>query len=149
MTEIDKETWAVIIVILMVVFIPIGALMVMTSPEPYHVTTGTQLREAADTTGLKIIQDLNVTLRLPGATGGHSYMVEDKDGNTFTIFTQSFDSEESRDAAIKAHNAQAVGKGRPLGELIVIGDQLIYIHPTSGAVRKTIVPELLKKKGQV
>jgi len=149
MTEIDRETWAVILIILLVVLVPIGALMVMTSPEPYHVTNGNQLREAAETTGLKVIQDINVTLRLPGATGGHSYTVEDKDGNTFTIFTQSFDSAKSRDAAIKAHNAQSVGKGRPLGELIVIGDQLIYIHPTSGAIRKTIVPELKKNKGQI
>jgi hypothetical protein len=148
MTEIDRETWAVIIVILLVVLIPIGALMAMTSPEPYHVTNGTLLREIADTTGLKVINDTNATLRLPGATGGHIFTVEDQNGNTFTIFTQSFDSVESRDAAIKAHNGQSVGKGRPLGELIVIGDQLIYIHPTSGAIKKTIVPELIKNKWQ-
>jgi hypothetical protein len=149
MTEIDKETWAVILIILLVILVPMGALMVLTSPEPYHATTGNLLRDAADAAGLKVVSDINVTMRLPGATGGHTYTIEDKDGNTFTIFTESFDSAESRDAAIKAHNAQSVGKGRPLGELIVVGDQLIYIHPTSRSIRKTIVPELSKEKMQI
>ena len=146
MTDIDKETWAVIIIILLVILVPIGALMLLTHPEPYHVTTANLVPEAAGAAGLKLISDVNLTLPLKGATGGHTYTVENKDGNVYTIFTQSFDSAESRDAAIKAHNAQSVGKGRPLGELIVVGDQLIIVHPTSIVIRKTIVPELNKEK---
>jgi hypothetical protein len=149
MTEIDKETWAVIIIILLVILVPFGALMFLTNPEPYHATSANLLREAADSAGLKVVRDVNVTLQVEGATGGHSYTVEDKSGNFFTIFTQSFDSAESRDAAIKAHNAQSVGKGRPIGELIVVGDQLVYIHPTSETIRGTILPELNKKKSGI
>lgn len=146
MTSIDRETWAVIIIILLVILVPIGALMLWTSPEPYHITTGDLLRRSAENAGLKVIKDVNATLRLEGATAGHVYTIEDKDGNIYTVFAQSFDSAESRDAAIKAHNSQSVGKGRPLGELIIVGDQLIVIHPASGAVREIIVPELIKKK---
>lgn len=149
MTDIDRETWAVIIIILLVILVPIGVLMIWTNPEPYHVTTGDLLREAAEASGLKVVSDKNITLTVGGATGGHSYIVEDKDGRTFIIYSQSFDSAESRDAAIRAHHAQSVGKGRPLGELIVVGDQLIFIHPNSGAIRKTIVPELKAKKAGI
>ncbi|MCU0630953.1 MAG: hypothetical protein MUF37_07365 [Methanoregulaceae archaeon] len=149
MTDIDRETWAVILIILLVILLPIGALMIWTNPEPYHVTTGNLLREAAEASGLKVVSDKNITPPIEGVTGGHSYTVMDEEGRSFTIYAQSFDSSASRDAAIRAHYSQSVGKGRPLGELIVVGDQLIFIHPNSASIRKVIVPELKKKKAGI
>ena len=146
MSTIDKETTAVIVIILIVILAPMLGLIYLTTPEPYKPTTGEPLREAAAAAGIKVLNSTDVTWSLPGALGGKSYVLANDEGKIVIVSTQSFESEATRDAAIRARQAQIVGKGKPMGELIVIGNELVYIHPASGNITKALVPELNKKK---
>jgi hypothetical protein len=148
MNEVDNSAWAVMLILILIILLPIGWIMVVSTPEPYHIVAGEPLREALENSGITVVSAVNSTLPLPGATGGKIYTLSDENGNLITIQTQSFDSAGSRDAAIKLHNAQSVGKGKPIEDLVVVGNHLIFVRPgTSGTIKK-ILPELQKIKAR-
>ena len=80
------------------------------------------------------------------ASGGKTYTLSDENGNIYTVQSQSFDSAASRDAAIQVYNAQSVGRGRPVGKLIIVGNHLLYVKPYTSEILKRIAPELQKLK---
>jgi hypothetical protein len=135
-----------IIIIFLLVLMPVGWIVLAYSAEPYYIVTGEPLREAAQAAGVKVVNTTDILWQLPGATGGKAYVLSDNAGNTLAVQTQTFDSAESRDAAIKIFNAQSVGKGKPAGTLLVIGHQVIYISPDPGGILSRIGPELKKKQ---
>jgi hypothetical protein len=146
MNEVDTTTWAVIIILILMILLPVGWILVVSTAEPYHVVHGEPLREAVEASGIKVVSAVDYTLPIPGATGGKIYTISDENGNLFTIQTQSFDSAESRDAAIQLHNAQLAGRGKPVEELVVVGNHLIYAKPYMIEIVKKILPELQKKR---
>jgi hypothetical protein len=87
----------------------------------------------------------NTTWNLPGTTGGKTYVLTDNNGEVVTVSTQSFDSAESREAAIRIYNAQSVGRGKPVGSLVVLGQHLIYVTPAHSGILERLAPELKKK----
>jgi hypothetical protein len=146
MTQGKDGSWAVILVIILFFMLPIGWLLVTYTAEPYHAVSGEPLRVAAQAAGIKVVNATDTTWPIGGATGGKTYTLSDESGNIYTIQTQAFDSSESRDAAVLLYNSQSIGRGKPVGKLIVIGNYLIYIQPYTGAILKKIAPELRKLK---
>jgi len=146
MTEVDNATWAVIFILVLLVLLPIGWIIVVSTAEPYHVVPGEPVRDAIEKSGIKVVSSVDYLLPIPGSTGGKIYTISDENGNIFTLHTQMFDSAESRDAAIQLHNAQSAGRGKPVEDLLVVGNHLIYIKPYMSGIVKKILPELQKKR---
>ena len=146
MTNQDNGSWAVILILILVFLVPIGWILVFSTAEPYHVVSGEPLRDAAQAAGITVVNVTNSTWPVPGATGGKTYTLSDENGNIYTVQSQSFDSAASRDAAIQLYNAQSVGRGRPVGKLIVIGNHLVYVKPYTSEILKRLAPELQKLK---
>ena len=146
MTNQDNGSWAVILILILIFLVPIGWILVFSTAEPYHVVSGEPLRDAAQAAGITVVNVTNSTWPVPGATGGKTYTLSDENGNIYTVQSQSFDSAASRDAAIQLYNAQSVGRGRPVGKLIVIGNHLVYVKPYTSEILKRIAPGLQKLK---
>lgn len=142
----DGTAWAAILLLVLMLLLPFLWILVGTTTEPYHVVSGEPLREAAQAAGITVVSATDTTWPIAGATGGKTYTLADENGNTYTVMTQKFDSAGSRDAAVVAYNAQSVGRGRPIGRLIPVGNYLIYIQPYTSGILKRIAPELQKYK---
>jgi hypothetical protein len=146
MTNGDNGAWAVILILIVIFLLPIGWMLVFYSAEPYHVVSGEPLRDAAQAAGINVVSATDSTWPVAGATGGKTYTLSDETGNIYTVQTQLFDSAGSRDAAIQVFNAQSVGRGRPVGKLIIVGNHLLYVKPYTSEILKRIAPELQKLK---
>jgi ABC-type glycerol-3-phosphate transport system permease component len=142
----DGTAWAAILLLVLMLLLPFLWILVGTTTEPYHVVSGEPLREAAQAAGITVVSATDSTWPVAGAIGGKTYTLSDESGNLYTIRTQKFDSAESRDSAVIAYNAQSVGRGRPVGKLIVVGNYLVYVQPFTSAILKRIAPELQKLK---
>jgi hypothetical protein len=146
MTNQDNGSWGVILILILIFLVPIGWILVFSAAEPYHVVSGEPLRDAAQAAGIKVVNATDSTWPVPGATGGKTYTLSDENGNIYTVQSQSFDIAASRDAAIQVYNAQTVGRGRPVGKLIIVGNNLLYVTPYTSEILKRIAPELQKLK---
>jgi hypothetical protein len=144
MTHRDDGSWAVILILVLIFLLPIGWMLVFYSAEPYHVVSGEPVRVAAQAAGITVVNATDSTWPVAGAAGGKTYTLSDENGNLYTVQTQSFDSAGSRDAAVQVYTAQSVGRGRPFGKLIVVGNQLVYIKPYTSGILNRIAPELRK-----
>jgi hypothetical protein len=146
MSENDNTAIALLVILVIIFLVPIGLILLTFPAEPYHVVTGEPVREAAQAAGVQVINTTEVTWNLPGAMGGKIYVLGDDAGNTLTIQTQKFDSSISRDMAIVTFSAQSVGKGKTIGTMVVVGDQVIHIGPDPGGILKSIGSELKSKR---
>jgi hypothetical protein len=147
MTQGKDGSWAVILVLIVFIMLPIGWLIVTYTAEPYHVVSGETLREAVQAAaGITVVNATDTTWPIGGAVGGKTYTLSDESGNVYTIYTQTFDSDRSRDAAVQLYNSQSIGRGKPVGKLIVIGNYLVYVQPYTSGILKKIAPELKKLK---
>jgi hypothetical protein len=146
MSENDNAAIAILVILVIIFLIPIGLVILSFPAEPYHVVTGEPVREAAQAAGVRVNKTTDITWNLTGALGGKTYELVDKAGNVVHIQTQKFDSAMSRDAAIITFSAQSVGKGRPIGTLIVVGDQVIHIGPDPGGILPGIAAGLIQKR---
>jgi len=146
MSESDNGAIALLVILVIIFLVPIGLILLTFPAEPYHAVTGEPVREAAQAAGVKVINTTDITWNLPGALGGKAYVLAVDEGNTLIIQTQKFDSSVSRDVAIVTFSAQSVGKGKTIGTLIVVGDQVIHIGPDTGGILPGIASELKKKR---
>ena len=142
MTQEKDGSWAVILIILLFFMIPIGWLLIAYTAEPYHIVRGEPLREAAQAAGITVVNATDNPWPIGGAVGGKTYTLSDESGNIYTIQTQAFDTAGSRDAAVLLFNSQSIGRGKPVGKLIVVGNHLVYIQPYTSGILKKIAPEL-------
>jgi hypothetical protein len=147
---VDRKTGETAAIVILVVFILVPfAMIVLAYPaEPYHPGPGEPVREAAEKAGIRVTNATPVTWPLKGALGGNKYTLTDETGNTLFVQTQRFDSARSRDGAIMVFSAQSAGKGRPVGTLIVVGDQVIHVAPDTRGIVGRIGPELRKIQGR-
>ena len=141
-----SANWAAIIFLILIFLIPFWAIMIITTAEPYYPVTGEPLREAAKGAGITVVKVVDSTWPVGGAMGGKTYKLSDAEGSTYTIMTQKFDSAKSRDAAVITFSAQTVGRGKPVGKLIIIGNYLVYVQPFTSKILNQIAPELEKAK---
>jgi len=127
--------------------IPCALIIVLSVEVPYSTVSGVPVKNAIRAAGVTVTSTKNVTWNLPRATGGRTCVLSDAAGNNITISTQSFDSDDSRDAAIQMYNANPIGRGRPAGSLIVPGSQLVYITPAGSEIIKEIGAEPVSRPG--
>ncbi len=144
MTGGRKGLAAVLVVLFMIVFLPVGWILLAFPAEPHYAVSGEPVSHAANASGVTLVHVSDTIWQLPGAMGGRSYVLEDGEGHTLVIQTQVFETAESRDAAVVTFSAQAVGKGRPIGRIMVIGHQVVHIGPDPGGIFPRIAPELKK-----
>jgi len=124
--------------------IPCVMIIFVSEEVPYRIVPGEPVRAAAQAAGITIASVKDTTWNLTGATGGKTYVLTDRAGNTVTMATQAFDSAESRDAAIRLYNAHPVGRGKPMGSLLVVGQNLVYVTPANSGILTEIAAELKK-----
>jgi hypothetical protein len=136
---------ALVIFVVLMFIMPFILVIFLERESPYEAVKGEPVTEAATATGISVSSIKDTFWNVSGATGGKTYVLTDTAGNTVTIATQSFDSAESRDAAVLQYNAQPVGRGRPVGDLIVIHNQLIYITPANSPILTELGPVLREK----
>jgi hypothetical protein len=140
-----------ILIVGMILLIPIGICLYSVSAEPYIAIPENPLLTAVDNAGAAICETSDTKWNVPGATGGHTYVVStdctnQNSGNTITVQIQEFDSQESRDAAVMMYNTMTVGKGKPTGNLFAYGQYVIYVTPPNTPLMKSIGAELQKMK---
>jgi hypothetical protein len=122
--------------------LPCVMIILISEEEPYYPVSGEPVKDAAQAAGITVTNVKDTVWSLSGATGGKTYVLSDSSGNVVTVSTQSFDSAESRDAAIRLYNAHPVGRGKPVGSLVVVGQILVYITPANSEILQKIAPEL-------
>jgi hypothetical protein len=149
MTDRRTEEGALIIILVVFILVPFGLVLLTFPAQPHSIVSGEPVREAAHAAGITVENVTNTSWPLSGAIGGRSYILADQMGNTVIIQTQSFDSAQSRDAAIQTFAAQSVGKGRPIETLVVIGNHLVVVGPDPGGILNRIGPELRMKQNAV
>ena len=128
---------------LVIIFIiPVGLTIFVAGEVPYRVVSGEPVKDAAQISGITMTSVKDTMWNLPGAIGGKTYMLTDSSGDIVTVSTQSFDSADTRDAAVRLYNAHPIGKGRPAGSMIVVGQQLVFVTPPNSAILEHIAPHL-------
>ncbi|MBN2735213.1 MAG: hypothetical protein JXQ82_10235 [Methanomicrobiaceae archaeon] len=134
MNEKTEIAIAAIILVAAIILIPIGIAGFMHNAQPYRIIEGEPVKDAAIAAGLSVCSVSDTLSDLPGAAGGKTYVISDNCADpteTIRVETQAFDSEESRDAAIKIYNSKTIGKLKGSGNLIVAGQYLVYINGNS------------------
>ena len=142
MSTFDRLEIGLFIFLIIVALLPFGLILVIAEESPYHLVSNEPVNEAALATGITVSSVKDTTWNLPGATGGKMYVLTDNTGEVVTVSTQSFDSAASRDAAVRLYNAHPVGRGHPVGSLVVIGQHLIYTTPAHSKILERLAPEL-------
>jgi len=131
------EHWLLLFVVLMFL-IPCGLIIVVSEEARYYQVPIDPAASVTQMTGYSVVSANDTTWSVPGATGGMTYILADPSGQTVMVASQAFDSAESRDAAIRQHNANAVGRGKQVGSLIVHGQYVIYVTPANHAILSAI-----------
>ncbi|OPX66143.1 MAG: hypothetical protein A4E37_02091 [Methanoregulaceae archaeon PtaB.Bin056] len=142
MTGEKRGFAAVIAVLFVIVILPVGWILIAFPAEPHYPVPGEPVDNAVNASGVMLAHVNDITWQIPGAMGGRSYLLEDEEGHTLVVQTQVFETAESRDAAVVTYSAHTVGKGRPIGRIMVIGHQVVYIGPDPGGIFQRIAPLL-------
>jgi len=132
------------IFLIIVFLIPVGVIILVAEESPFHQVSGEPVNEVAQATGIRVASVRDSTWNLSGSTGGKTYVLTDNAGEVVTVSTQAFDSAESRDAAIRMYNSYPVGRGHPVGSLMVVGQYVIYVTPAQSDIMRRLAPELKK-----
>ena len=136
------DTILILLIIVAIALVPISIIALTHTAHPYYIHSGEPVLDAADAAGIGLVYTEDVFWSLPGAQGGKIYILGDKQGNMLNIQTQTFESEETRNAAIVTYSMHVPGRGKPYGTLVVIGDHLISISHDEGGIYKKIAPYL-------
>jgi hypothetical protein len=144
MSSVSRLEIGLLLLVLAVVLIPLGIVILAGSHSPYYEVKGDPVKEILDSKGITIASVKNTTWAAPGALGGKTYVVADADGKETIIVTQNFDSEQSRDAAIRTWHTSQPGLGKPSGNLFIVGQHIIVIHQLNRPVIDAIGPDLTK-----
>jgi len=132
------------ILMVIMIIVPIILVILIGGTMPYTLIHGEPVKTAVEKAGITIVSENETLWNLTGSLGGKTYVLIDRSGNTVTISTQNFDSAENRDAAVRLYNSHPLGKGKPVGSLIIIGQQLVYVTPSNSALLQELAPELRK-----
>jgi len=142
MTSVTRLEIGLAIFLVAVFLVPFGFLILAGMHVPYYPVSKEPVRDILDAKGIQAISVKDTRWDLPGATGGKTYMLIDKDNQQTMIATQSFEDAGARDAAIRSWHATTIGHGRPGGTLFVVGQYLVIVTPANRPVLEAIGPEL-------
>jgi len=70
---------------------------------------GEPLRKGTLATGLEIIHTVDILWQFPGVTSGKIDILSDYAGNTISVQTRFFETDDARNAAILTYSAQGTG----------------------------------------
>lgn len=146
MRTVTRHEIALVIFLVAVILAPFGLLVLNDTHGTYYPVTGEPVRELLDAEGIRIVSESDMTWNLPGAAGGKTYVIRDRDDQKTIISTQNFTSEEARDAAIRSWYAHGAGRGRPTGSLVVYGQHLIVVSPSDRPVLETLGATLYRNR---
>jgi hypothetical protein len=147
MTSTPRLEYGLLLFLVLMFLVPVGLIIFVSGEVPYHLVSGEPVRDAAQNAGITVTSVKETFWNLPGATGGKTYVLSDTAGNVVTISTQAFDSADTRDAAIRLYNAHPIGRGKPVGSLLVVGQHLVYVTPANSPILERVAPELKKISG--
>lgn len=145
MNEKTEFVLIALVLVVAVIMLPVSVAVLTHGTDPYRVLEGDPVVTAAEKTGMIICSETDAKWDIPGNTGGKIYIISDncdKPSETIRVETYSFDSAGSRDAAIKAYHSNTIGKNRPHGNMIVLGQHLIFIESPGGSLFAGIAAEL-------
>lgn len=117
--------------VVLMFLIPCAMIIFVSEEVGYYQVSADPAASATQLAGYAVTGVKDTTWNVPGATGGKTYTLTDPEGKTVMIATQAFDSAESRDAAIRQHNANVVGRGKQVGNLLVHGQYVVYVTPAN------------------
>lgn len=120
--------------VILMFLIPCTMIIFVSEEAGYYQVASDPAAPATQITGYTVTSVKDTAWNVPGATGGKTYNLVDPEGKTVMIATQAFDSAESRDAAIRQHNANVVGRGKQVGSLLVHGQYVIYVTPANHGI---------------
>jgi len=145
MNEKKEIVLVALIFVIAIIILPISAVILTHGTDPYRIVEGRPVADAAEQAGLVVCSETDTTWDIPGNTGGKVYTISDNCENpseTVRIEVYSFESADSRDAAIKAYHTNTIGKARPHGNMIVLGQYLIFIESSGGSLFTKIAEKL-------
>jgi len=143
MSEISRLEIGLLILVVAVVLIPIGIVILAGSHSAYYTVSGEPVKDILEKKGVNVTNVTDTHWDVPGALGGKTYVLTDADNQQTIITTQNFDSEESRDAAIRTWHTSQAGRGKPAGNLIIIGQHVIVVSQPNRPVMDVIGPDLI------
>ena len=140
----NERTETVIIALILVaaiIMLPVSVAVLTHGTDPYRIIEGKPVATAAEKAGLVICSETDVTWDLFGDAEGKVYTISDNcDNPSETIRAEvfTFDSADSRNAAIQAFQSNKIGKGKPAGNMIVLGQHLIFIDSSGSSLFERI-----------
>ena len=140
MSAVTRLEIGLLLLVVAVVLLPLGMIILAASPAPYYPVSGEPVKDILVQKGISIVKVQDLTWDVPGALGGKVYVVDDADKDQTIIFTQNFDSIESRDAAIRTWLTSQASRGKPPGSLFIKGQQIIVVVKASRPVSDIIEP---------
>ena len=147
MNEKQEVVIMAVILVLAIILLPVTFAVLTHGTDPYRVIEGNPIEIAAEKAGLSVCSETETSWNIAGLTKGMAYTISDNCANpteTIKIDVLSFDSAESRDAAVMAYHSNTIGKNHPHGSLIVLGQYLIYVSYSGSSLLDKISDELDK-----
>jgi hypothetical protein len=138
MKKITVMEIALVLFLFAIILLPAGLLILAAGPKPYYPVTGEPVRDILAEQGSTLVSVKDMQWNMPGATGGKTYVILDRDGRETIISTQTFTSEQARDAAIRSWHAGGTGHGRQTGALFIKGETLITVTPSDRPIIETL-----------
>jgi len=143
MDQKTMEIGAVILVVL-IILLPFGwILLAHEPPGPFTKETSIEkIKDAMLRSGIVLCSEKDNSWDVPGALGGKTYVISGDckavdQSPDIIIHVQKFESEETRDAAIRGFNSQT--RGRPNGVILTHGPYVILLQgPLHGDVASKI-----------
>jgi len=129
MTLTPRMEHGLVLLLVLMVLIPCGLVIAIVSEVPFREIPSDPAERVVLPDGYTVTLVNSTTWSLPGALGGKTYVIMDRNGNRVIVATQAFASAEERDAVIRVYNANAIGRGRQAGGLIVHGQYIISVTP--------------------
>jgi len=144
MNMTPRMEYGLVLFLILVFLMPCAVVVFVSEEVPFRIIPGEPVKDAAEAAGITITRVKDTSWNLPGAIGGKTYILSDRAGNLVTVSTQAFDSAESRDAAILLYNAHPLGRGKPVGNLLVVGQHLVYVTPANSEILQEIALQIKK-----
>lgn len=147
MNEKQEVVIIAVILVLAIILLPVSVAVLAHGTDPYRIIEGNPIEIAAEAAGLVICNETETSWNIAGLTKGMTYTISDNCANpteTIRLDVLSFDNAEARDAAILAYHSNTIGKNHPHGNLIVLGQYLIFVNYSGSSLLDTISKELGK-----
>lgn len=145
MTPVTRHEIALVLFLFVIALLPAGLLILTDSHAPYYPVAGEPVKDVLAARGITLVSVQDNQWDLPGATGGKTYTILDRDGLQTIISTQNFENAEARDAAIRSWHAGGTGRGGSIGRLFIEGQTLITVTPSDRPVIETLGTYLATK----